>query len=480
MNLIRLIPGIAALAALAAVPVPAGAQDRGLPQAPESIEPSPFSWQCPAPESLRRVFPKGLVAYMSQDKTASAVSFRIFTGRGSLHDPKAKPGLMHTTCASMISGGTSMWSPSHLARQIDLLGVVLAVDVHPLHTVISAEFPPENTRKVLFLIADIIFSPTFDSNAVEAEKARITQGFVRMAADAEWTACMNHERIAFGLGPVDFASWASGVGSVERKDLKQCHTQAFSAPAIVLSISGDIDEKGVMDILEYKFDMGGQKDKGPEIDAQPSPQDAGVRLLRSKSRAACAAVGRVAQSFPADRQPALDVFGTLVSGPRGRAAAFGKAGSRAARLPMRTLGIEAARGIMYLRVVCPSSDIPLRLRELIDAARRLASEEPAAREFETARKTVESHVQSLFATRSLACDAFASLEVLRLPAGFYSSYLARLGSVTFEEVRAVASAFVAEPGPMITIAGDPDSIADAEIESGIKLSDLGKVTSRKE
>jgi len=455
---------------LAATATPASSRDPETPAHPDRIQVPISAWQPPDPKTLRHTFPRGLHAYFLPDRAAAVVNVRFFVARGWLHDKPDQTGCLALTLQSMLRGGTSMWSPLELGKQMGLLGIELRVAVHPAFGEIDASFPPENTRKALFLIAELLLAPTFDSGAIEREKLRLKNRLQRLSQDAHQMAKNHFIAMTFGLPPL--CSDPNILKALDRKTLKTCHNLAFRSTKMVIALSGDFDLLTVKDILAYKYDVTDKKITPTDLPGT-TPKTA-VHFFPSSNGAAVVLGGRTVPMLSPD-YPAYDLLGALLDEPP-LVRTVGAEGLRFDRTPR--LGLQPVAqipGTLSLTYACRSREIPATLARVFAKLRSLVAEGTPQADLARARAVVLARVHHLFRSPLAISSTFARLDIQGLPPTFWSKYIRGLRAVDTNTLRRCAASLQNKNSLLITVVGDPQAVADGEIESGQPLSNFGNL-----
>jgi predicted Zn-dependent peptidase len=368
-----------------------------------------------------------------------------------------------------------MFSANRLRRELDRLGMVVRFDLHGEYTVIRTAFPSEYVRDGIRTLAEILYSPTFETLAVEDEKERILSEAGRLSADTERFVETNFQSLLYGGARADLSALRTGLASVERKDLKQFHERTVSSASVVLSVTGDFFAETLKDQLDEKFDIARSAQvETPEL--QSSPLKPGVHFFPMRASVACAAAGRRTVNLENAKYPAFEVLGEVLAGGRPCRLhnPFCLAPPRF-RVRLGLAPLAVGEGAMHIRILSQPEDAPRALRRVLDEVGKILKSPLPAEDVQIARKRVRSRVQGLFASLGAVCDTFASLEIRGLPADFYRAFLERLRAVTPNDVKWAASALFPGGKTFVVLAGEKNRIALGEMESGVELKSLGTV-----
>lgn len=216
--------------------------ERAVPITPESV--------------IRRSLPNGAVVLVREHRAHPAVAVRGYLPAGVRMDPPGLDGLSVLT-ASMLTRGTARYASQELALILDSLGASLAVHADIDGTGFSARCLAEDAGQVLDLLAEVLLRPTFPSDEVEKQRAKIITAIresrhdTRAAADKSFRAAAYPERHPHHR-PAEGEE--ETVAAMTRDNLAVFHRHWYRPDGLVVAVVGDVAAQWVLDRLAGAFD----------------------------------------------------------------------------------------------------------------------------------------------------------------------------------------------------------------------------------
>jgi zinc protease len=210
-----------------------------------------------APESVtRRRLPNGAVVLVRENRAHPAVTVRGYLPAGVRMDPAARDGLA-VLAASMLTRGTERYASQELALILDSIGASVGVHADIDGTAFSARCLAEDAGRVLDLLAEVLRRPTFPSDEVEKQRAKIITAIresrldTRAAADKAFRAAAYPERHPHHR-PAEGEE--DTVVAITRDDLALFHRQWYRPDDLVVAVVGDVKVQWAIDRLAGAFD----------------------------------------------------------------------------------------------------------------------------------------------------------------------------------------------------------------------------------
>lgn len=210
-----------------------------------------------APESVtRRQLPNGAVVLVREHRAYPAVAVRGYLPAGVRMDPAGRAGEA-VFAASMLTRGTARYASQDLALTLDSIGASLGVQADIDGTGFSARCLAEDAGTVLDLVAEVLLRPTFPSDEVEKQRAKIVTAIresrldTRAAADKAFRAAAYPERHPHHR-PAEGEE--ESIAAVTRDDLASFHRQWYRPQGLVVAVVGDVSAQWTIDRLAQAFD----------------------------------------------------------------------------------------------------------------------------------------------------------------------------------------------------------------------------------
>ncbi len=464
----------ALLAFLLAAPAPAqnppaGKPDRSRPPALGPVQ----ALKLPPVQKLR--LSNGLPVYFVELHEVPVVQVNVVVRAGAGADPLEKPGLASLT-AAMLDEGAGSRSALEIADEVDFLGADLEAEAGWDATTVGLHVPVERLDRALPILADVVMRPTFPAGELERlRKERLTE-FLQWLDEPRAIASVALARALYGgkhrYGTATLGTEAS-VRRLSRDDLAGFHVRTFRPANAALVVAGDITAASVRTQLEQAF--GGWKaPQGAASATVPAaPQVRGREVWIVDKPAAAQSEIRIGRIGPPRATPdyfGLTVMNTILGGSftsrlmqnlrEQHGYAYGARSSFDFRL---STGPFVASAAVQTDKTGPA--LTEFFKEL-DAIHRTVTEAEVAKAKNYIALSFPSEVET-------TGDIAVKLEdqvVYDLPDGWLDSYVSRIGTVTLEDVRRVASEYVDPAKVAVVVVGDRK-----KIEPEVRALNLGPV-----
>ncbi|MCE9603032.1 MAG: insulinase family protein [Gemmatimonadetes bacterium] len=212
---------------------------------------------------------------------ASLTHLGCFVGGGVMQESEHEGGISTLMARAMLRGTTSR-SASRLAEDAELLGGVPSANVGTETMQWAVGVPARQFGAAAELLSDLVLSPVFPEDGVEAERA------VALAALAALRDDMYRQpmRLAAGAAWPGHPYGRSTIGTeesiraVSRDAIARWHAARVPASAAVLVAVGDLDPQQAADTLASRF-AALRYAPLPDLPAPPWPA---VSLVRAEER----------------------------------------------------------------------------------------------------------------------------------------------------------------------------------------------------
>ena len=181
-----------------------------------------------------------------QQSELPLVQYSISINGGRLYDSIEKAGLANLT-ASMLNEGTKSKTPEELELAIGLLGASIYVSAGNEEITINVSSLSKNFEKTLALVEEMLLEPRWDSVQFVLAKSRIINNLKRNAANPEYLASRNLNKLIFGdnILAMDATGTQETVSALTLDDLRDYYNKYFSPSIATFLIAGDVDQPRV-------------------------------------------------------------------------------------------------------------------------------------------------------------------------------------------------------------------------------------------
>jgi len=416
--------------------------------------------------TLRQTLPDGSVLHVEPagvglPLVALTISFKV----GGTSDPEGKDGLLRLMLR-LMRRGTKRLSASEVDDLVDRLGAEVAVEVAPTSCTLHAQVVSRNLDPFVALLAELLTSPAFDE--VELERLRReSEAELQEARDSDrGLANLWFRRTVFAGDP--YARSASGrlstLPGLTAADVHEAYARVVRRGHVVVGISGDISAERALAVHHTLLAGIPEGASPPPVLGEPvGPRGRSLVFVDKPERTQTQIlVGRLGTSPRDADHVALSLANT----------AFG--GTFTARLMQE---IRAKRGWSYGASARLSID---QRRHAFSIWTFPAAEQAAeclALELELWQKLYDAGITKKehrffknYLDRSYAFEIDTAqkrltqsvdLDLLDLPADYYSGYLSHLAAVTKEQADEAVRTRLDPAHAVIVVVGTADTTYEA-------------------
>jgi zinc protease len=273
------------------------------------------------PPVTRHVLPNGLTVLVREHDAVPVVAVSLQIRAGSRFESPATAGVTNFLHRVMVRGTTRRTAvqlaeaTEDIGGSIDAVGEVEAAELrgHAL---------ARHWEALLALIAEVALEPSLPPGEVDRER-RLLLGQITARADAPFSNGFDHAlRDLYGrehpYGQHSLGTRAN-IERLTRDDLLAHYRAIFQPDRVVLAISGQIERKRVVKVVERLFGRLARSDRGT-AQALVAPEATGERrIVERPAQQAQIFVGYLGPGLTDPQYPAVRVLGvTLGGGMAGR------------------------------------------------------------------------------------------------------------------------------------------------------------------
>lgn len=370
---------------------------------------------------------------------------------------------------TLLGTGTKTRSKAQLDEEVDFIGANLNTG----STGIFASSLSKHSTKLLDLMTDVLYNPSFQESEFEKLKTQTLSGIAAGKDDPNSIASNVTHALVYGKQhPYGLFTTEKSVGSITMEDIKGYYNTYFKPNNAYLIIVGDIDLKTAKSLTEKYFNkwVTGEA-KNPTYQQPREPGKTYVALVDRP-----ASVQSVINiSYPVDLKPGPpdaisarvlnQILGGGSSGRLFRNLREKHAYTYGAYSQLNTDKLVGSfNGTASVRNEVTDSSVYEFMAEL----KRLVNDKVTEAELIEAKAGIAgSFGRSLESPQTIANFALNTARY-NLPKDYYANYLKALEAVTVADVQAAAKKFIRPENAHIVIVGKATDIAD-------KLKPFGEV-----
>ena len=221
-----------------------------LPQEKEQAEGRPSSQRGPREISTAGLVPplrkfsilRGPDVWVQEGRWLPLASMGIFFPGGQTAEPPDKLGITGLMAATAIGAGSAL-QPSHAAALLERLGVEVKAVVKPDYFGFVLHGLSRNFAACVDMLADTLQRPTFEEEAISAQKQALRLQAAKQLDDPHRQADRLFLRAAYGAHPYgrDPYGERTALQTLTRQDLVEWHRRYVQGAQPVVVIAGDVE-----------------------------------------------------------------------------------------------------------------------------------------------------------------------------------------------------------------------------------------------
>ena len=478
----RSLPILLALAVVSgATPRAAWSAEATLPARPEEIVFAPLAFEPPDAATFRRTLPDGTVVYLAPSRELPLVTIAITFKGGASLDPADAPGLAAMTARMVREGGTAKNAPAEFDETLDFLATEVSVAANETFTTATMNCLKSNLDESLRLFVEMLRTPAFDQQRLETTKARQIEALKQRNDDAASILGREWKRLVYGIGHFESAEpTGKTVAAIDREKLAALHGKVFHPGNAIVAVSGDFDEREMLDRLATAFSGW---ERGPVAPAPAAPTavlEPGLYHVPKEIPQGKVVLG--CRSIVRDDPDAIPLL--LLNEILG-------AGGFTSRLMQQVRSNEglaySVRSAVTPKVAYPgdfragfeskSATVALATKIVFDEIRRIRAEKVSAQELETAKRGLIETFPRQFESKPAMLRLFVNDEWTKRPADYWKTFRRKVEAVTADDLLRVAKEHLDPEKMAILVVGDWAEIAPGDLGKRASMNDFfgGKV-----
>jgi len=435
--------------------------ERGQPPAPGALRPFRF------PSFLRRRLANGLTVFAARHAGVPLVSLELVATAGGQLDPPGRPGLA-TLTASLLDEGTAGRSAIEIATWVERLGGYLTTGADWDVGYLATGMLSSHWRAGLELLAEVLAGPTFPEPEVERLRRQRLAEILRREADPAALAddALNALVYRDTVYAHSLLGTPASVAALTRDEIAAFYRRAYTVGSTALVAVGDLDPEELAAAAEDA--LVGAADVPPLAIPDIRPERLAERTVLVVDRPAAAQTElRLGHPAVPRKHPdfvPLMVMNTLLGG---------KFTSRI-NLNLRerhgfTYGASTrfvgrlGPGPFLAGTAVATESTGAAVREVLAELERIRAEPVSVEELEDTRSYLSGVFPYTMQTIGDVAKRLETLAIYDLPDDYFDQYVARLATVTREEVLEVSRRHL-DPERIGVVAVGPAEVLEPQLE----------------
>ena len=416
------------------------------------------------PTWTRSTLANGAELIVIERKGLPLVDFGIYLMGGAEHvEPFEKPGVA-SFLGPMMLEGTKTKNGEALAEAQQLLGIRLAIGVGGQSGSVGFTSTTATFKDTLTLLMDVVLNPIFPADALERQRSQRLIGFKQQMARTAGIAGRVFPKLLYGdehqLGRVISEG---SLSSITREDLIAFHKAYLQPGRAMVVVSGDVNAAEVKKAIDGAMTSWGRAGAKPAFNYTklPAPKATTIYLVdQPKAAQSTVAIGNPGPPRSTADYYALEVMNAMLGGlfqsrlnanireEKGYSYGVGSG-----------FGFGRGPGAFRTGGDIVSAKTDAALVEFMKELRGIMGPRPVTdEELQTAKASLIQSLPSEFETVSSVNGAIASLWLQGLPDDYYQQFVAKVSSVTKEDIVRVAKQYIDLEHLVILVVGDREAI----------------------
>ena len=453
----------------------------GIPARPEQIAFAPLAFEPPDASTFRRTLADGTVVYLAPSREFPLVNLVVTFKGGASLDPADVPGLASMTARMVREGGTATMGPAELDESLDFLATDVGVAANETFTAATMNCLKSNFDESLKLFLDMLRTPAFEPQRLETARARVLESLKQRNDDASSILSREWKRLVYGTDHFEASEPTDRtVAAISRDRLAEMHRRIFHPGNMIVSVSGDFDEKEMLGKLEKAFSGWERGEPVADPVAPTAVLQPGLYHVPKEIPQGKVVMGN--RAITRDDPDAIPFL--LLNEILG-------AGGFTSRLMQQVRSNEglaySVRSALTPRVFYPgdfragfeskNATVALAAKIVMEQIAKMRNELVTDEELETAKASLIETFPRQFESRPQMLRVFVNDEWTKRPKDYWKTFRDKVRAVTREDLKRVAQKHLDPETMAILVVGDWDNIAPGDLEKRASMNDFfgGKV-----
>lgn len=416
----------------------------------------------PGPDRIaRRIYDNGVVGLAYENFSSPSVVVHGWLWAGSIDEPPARAGLASLT-ASLLTRGTEQRTFAQLSEEIESVGAALSFGSTGHTTRFTVKCLVEDLPLLMELLTDCLFHPTFPDRYVERRRGEVLTAIQQRQHNTEAVASLRFGEEMYRDHPYGRSQlgYQETIEQISRADIDAFYQAHYGAQGMAATIVGAIPAQSGLDLLQDTLgDWHGAQPAHVPLAPVP-PLDAPRRtftVVPGKTQSDIVLGWIALTRRDPDFLPAY--LANCVLGQFGMMGRLGEHVREEAGLAYYAYSsLEAGIGPGPWAVIAGVAppDVDRAVEAMLCEVARLREEAIAAEELaDNVAYIVDSLPLRLEGNEGIAAQ-IANMELFQLGLDYLQRFPALLGTISADEVRAVAERLTDPQAFVLSVAG-PDT-----------------------
>ena len=394
---------------------------------------------------VRRVLPNGMTVILEENRAAPVVSIQVWVKAGSVQEREQEAGVAHVH-EHMLFKGTKSRGVGTIAREVEAAGGEINAYTSWEMTVYFVNMASRFKKKGIDILADIVENAAFDEQEM-AKEIEVIREEIRRAKDMpERRLSETFYATAYGEHPYGrpVIGYDEIVKGFTREDVLRFYRNWYVPENLVWVMVGDLDPEALMPELEARLSRIPNRPLPVQKQKVEPPQSAPrVFVQQEDAKQAHLRIGFHVPDISDPDVPALDLLAQILG--QGRSSRL----YSSLRMERRLVNSISAYsmtpkdpGLFLVSSSLEAEDLDRALTGILEETFRVCFEPVTIQELKKAKTQIESDFIYQKQTVQGQARELGYYEAVLGDLGFGEKYLARLRTVSAEDVLRVARTYL--------------------------------------
>ena len=424
----------------------------------------------------KAILANGLSIILVEHHELPVVAIDLLVKAGSVNDPQEKQGLANMV-AQLLREGTCSKNSLEISEEIDFIGGTLSAYCEYDSTSITATSLVKHFKTILDLLSEVARFPTFKLKDIEFQRDKAITSILREKDNKSEIAGRHFSEMLYGIHPYAHPSIGTleGLKTVTDKEIIEFHKKHYLPNNSILTVVGDIDPAGVLDVIKKTFGDWKKADiQKPALPSIPKTVGHRIRLVDKPDLTQT----EISIGHPGIKRTDRDYFPILLLnhilgvGPVSRLYTELRVERGLTYGARSNFDARKLQGPFYINTYSKNETAIETLRLILDELQKLKYSGITKEELDSAKSYYVGHFPLSIETPAQIASKIIEQEFYGLPEDYLEKYLENIKAVSREDVNRAIERFV-----------DPDNLVIvlvSRVEDILKeAKTLGEVELRK-
>ena len=224
-------------------------EEKTSPSILPKITPQPFN----TPEVQRVISPKGIEAWLIEEKSTPVVAMTVFFKGGTASDPERKTGLS-SLVVSLLDEGAGRLNAEEFQEKLAEKAIQLSFDNGTETVSASLATLRPHKEKAFELLRLALTKPRFDRKAVRRVKEQMYASIEARKGRPNALASERWQKLVFKGHPYSrLLPTKEGIRSINRRNLRKYVKNRFAKDNMIIGVAGNISADELSALLDKTF-----------------------------------------------------------------------------------------------------------------------------------------------------------------------------------------------------------------------------------